>query len=79
MVVTIAKLSFSISPWEPKVPPPKATPPRNKALIRPYSGKPTVNSPLIRPYLLEGVVLGGGGTLDSQLFMGLINQPTGFF
>ena len=22
--------------WEPKVPPPKATPPRNKALIRPY-------------------------------------------
>ena len=22
--------------WEPKVPPPKATPPRNQALIRPY-------------------------------------------
>ena len=22
--------------WESKVPPPKATPPRNKALIRPY-------------------------------------------
>ena len=35
-------------------------PPRNKALIRPYEGKPMVNSPLIRPYLLGGVALGGG-------------------
>ncbi len=31
-----------------------ATPPRNKALIRPYLGKPLVNSPLIRPYFLGG-------------------------
>ena len=34
-------------------------PPRNKALIRPYEGKPMVDKPLIRPYLLGGVALGG--------------------
>ena len=27
---------FNIKSWEPKVPPPKATPPRNKALLRVY-------------------------------------------
>ena len=29
-------VSGRVTSWEPKVPPPKATPPRNKALIRPY-------------------------------------------
>ena len=39
--------------------PPMPPLPRNKALIRPYQGKPMVNSPLIRPYFLGGVALGG--------------------
>ena len=34
--------------------PPKATPPRNKGLIRPYKGKPMVNKPLIKPYFWGG-------------------------
>ena len=38
--------------------PPKATPPRNKGLIRPYEGKPMVNKPLIRSYFS---FCGGGG------------------
>ena len=38
--------------------PPKATPQRNKALIRPHEGKPIVNSPSMRPYFLGGVPLG---------------------
>ncbi len=36
--------------------PPKATPPRNKVLIRPYKGKPMVTSPLI----YKALFIGGG-------------------
>ena len=50
--------------WESKVPPPMPPPPGNKALIRPYWGKPMVNSPLIRPYFLGGGI--GGVPLDSH-------------
>ena len=39
-------------------PPPNATPPGNKALIRPYWVIMVVNNPLIRPYFL--FLLGGG-------------------
>ena len=42
-------------PTPPKVPPP----PRNKALLRPYSGKAIVKKPLIRPYFWGGGTLGG--------------------
>ena len=46
--------------WESKGTPPQGhPPPRNKALIRPYYGKPMVNSSFIRPYFLGGVALGG--------------------
>ena len=41
-------------------PPQGHLPPRNKALIRPYEGKPMVNRPLIRTYLLGGGSFGGG-------------------
>ena len=40
--------------WELRYPPQGQPPPRNKALIRPYQGKPMVNSPLIRPAISWG-------------------------
>ena len=40
--------------------PPLTNPPRNKALLRLYEGKPMVNKPLIRPYFWgRGYVRGG--------------------
>ena len=40
--------------------PPGSRPPRrNKALLRPYEGKPMVNTPVIRPYFWGGYVRGG--------------------
>ena len=45
--------------WEPKGTPPMPPPPRNKALVRLYYGKPMVHSPLIWPYFLGGGGIGG--------------------
>ena len=39
--------------------PPLTYPPRNKGLIRPYSGKPMVNKALLSPYFWGGYVRGG--------------------
>ena len=65
--------------WEPKVPPPRPPPPRNKALIRPYEGKPMVNSPLIRPAIYWGKrSFGGKRTLGSHDKCRSIG-PGGFF
>ena len=41
---TAKKTTSRIQSWEPKVPPPRPPPPRNKALIRPYWGKPIAQS-----------------------------------
>ena len=45
--------------WEFKVPPPKATPPINKALLRDYLPLVSLNKALLNPYFWGGVRLGG--------------------
>ena len=57
--ICLKKKIMAIQPTPPNVPPP-----RNKGLIRPYQGKPTVNKPLIRPYFWGGML--GGGWLTSH-------------
>ena len=43
--------------------PPKATPPRNKALLRAYYPLVSLNKALLGPYLLGGVALGGAARI----------------
>ena len=40
--------------------PPKATPPKNKALLRVYKPLVSLNKALLTPYSWGGVALGGG-------------------
>ena len=62
----LGEITFiSLTSWESKVPPPKATPPINKALLRDYLPLVSLNKALLGPYFLGGVAL-GGGTLDSH-------------
>ena len=50
---------YNNTSWEPKVPPPNANPPRNKALLRDYLPLVSLNKALLGPCFLGGWPWGG--------------------